>query len=139
MKTKKKYSFSKVIIVQFAIYTFIVLGGYILINIFVNWRLNNSFLVLEDFLKYEDKLKYEDYGGIPMTKFPGCDFAVYDNNNELIYSTDINIDISGDDLIFINDYSNTYYYNIFNYNKTIILGKEAFLYEYITSVQLFKP
>ena len=29
--------------------------------------------------------------------------------------------------------------NIFNYNKTIILGKEAFLYEYITSVQLFKP
>ena len=30
-------------------------------------------------------------------------------------------------------------YNIFNYNKTIILGKEAFLYEYITSVQLFKP
>ena len=84
MKTKKKYSFSKVIIVQFAIYTFIVLGGYILINIFVNWRLNNSFLVLEDFLKYEDKLKYEDYGGIPMAKFPGCDFAVYDNNNELI-------------------------------------------------------
>ena len=82
MKTKKRYSFSKVIIIQFAIYTFIVLGGSILINIFVNWRLNNSFLVLDDFLKYEDKLKYEDYGGIPMAKFPGCDFAVYDNNTE---------------------------------------------------------
>ena len=135
MKTKKKYSFSKVIIVQFAIYTFIVLGGYILINIFVNWRLNNSFLVLEDFLKYEDKLKYEDYGGIPMAKFPGCDFAVYDNNNELIYSTDINIDISGDDLIFINDYSNTYYYNIFNYkeknkNKIIKIYKTTYDDEY---------
>lgn len=111
MKTKKSYSFSKYIIIQFAIYTLIILGVALLTYLSINWRLNNSFLVLDDFLLYKEKLEYEDYDGIPMSKFPGCDFAIYDENNELIYTTD------GDDLEFVNDYSGTYYYNIFNYKE----------------------
>ena len=48
---------------------------------------------------YEEKLKYEDYNGIPLSKFPGCDFAIYDNNNELIYSTDLDVNniVDGND------------------------------------------
>lgn len=118
MKTKKSYSFSRYVIIQFAIYTLIILGVTIVTYFLVNWRLNNSFLVLDDFLEYKDKLEYEDYAGIPMSKFPGCDFAVYDNNNELIYTTDGNIEdaVLGSDLIFINDYSNVYY-DVFNYRN----------------------
>ena len=118
MKTKVN-SFGKIVLIQFAIYTCIVVGGVILINLFVNWRLNNSFLVLDDFLVYEEKLKYEDYDGIPLSKFPGCDFAIYDNNNELIYSTDLDVNniVDGNDLEFVNDYSGTYYFNIFNYKE----------------------
>ena len=118
MKTKVN-SFGKIVLIQFAIYTCIVVGGVILINLFVNWRLNNSFLVLDDFLVYEEKLKYEDYNGIPLSKFPGCDFAIYDNNNELIYSTDLDVNniVDGNDLEFVNDYSGTYYFNIFNYKE----------------------
>ena len=119
MKTKKNYSFSKYIIIQFAVYTLIILSVTLATYLLINWRLNNSFLVLDDFLKYEDKLKYEDYDGIPMAKFPGCDFAVYDENNELIYTTDGDTQdaVSGEDLEFINDYSGTYYFNIFNYKE----------------------
>lgn len=118
MKTKVN-SFGKIVLIQFAIYTCIVVGGVILINLFVNWRLNNSFLVLDDFLVYEEKLKYEDYDGIPLSKFPGCDFAIYDNNNELIYSTDLDVNniVDGNDLEFINDHNGTYYFNIFNYKE----------------------
>ena len=118
MKTKKSYSFSRYVIIQFAIYTLIILGVTIVTYFLVNWRLNNSFLVLDDFLEYKDKLEYEDYAGIPMSKFPGCDFAVYDNNNELIYTTDGNTEdaVLGSDLIFINDYSNVYY-DVFNYRN----------------------
>lgn len=119
MKTKKSYSFSKYIIIQFAIYTLIILGVTLLTYLSINWRLNNSFLVLDDFLLYKEKLEYEDYNGIPMAKFPGCDFAIYDENNELIYTTDgdVNDIVDGDDLEFVNDYSGTYYYNIFNYKE----------------------
>ena len=118
MKTKKSYSFSRYVIIQFAIYTLIILGVTIVTYFLINWRLSNSFLVLDDFLEYKDKLEYEDYAGIPMSKFPGCDFAVYDNNNELIYTTDGNIEdaVLGSDLIFINDYSNVYY-DVFNYRN----------------------
>ena len=119
MKTKKNYSFSRYVIIQFAIYTLIILGVTIVTYFLINWRLSNSFLVLDDFLEYKDKLEYEDYAGIPMSKFPGCDFAVYDNNNELIYTTDDNTEdaVLGSDLIFINDYSNVYY-DIFNYRNS---------------------
>ena len=119
MKTKKSYSFSKYIIIQFAIYTLIILGVALLTYLSINWRLNNSFLVLDDFLLYKEKLEYEDYDGIPMSKFPGCDFAIYDENNELIYTTDGDVKdiVDGDDLEFVNDYSGTYYYNIFNYKE----------------------
>ncbi len=74
---------------------------------------------MDDFLLYKEKLEYEDYDGIPMSKFPGCDFAIYDENNELIYTTDGDVKdiVDGDDLEFVNDYSGTYYYNIFNYKK----------------------
>lgn len=118
MKTKKNYSFSRYVIIQFAIYTLIILGVTIVTYFLINWRLSNSFLVLDDFLEYKDKLEYEDYAGIPMSKFPGCDFAVYDNNNELIYTTDGNTEdaVLGSDLIFVNDYSNVYY-DIFNYRN----------------------
>lgn len=110
---------------QFAIYTLIILGVTFATFISINWRLNNSFLVLEDFLKYDEKLASEDYKEIPMSKFPNCDFAVYDENNELIYTTDKNDAdiISGDDLEFISDYSGTYYYNVYNFkekNKGVI-------------------
>lgn len=119
MKIKKNYSFSKYIIIQFAIYTLIILGVALLTYLSINWRLNNSFLVLDDFLLYKEKLEYEDYDGIPMSKFPGCDFAIYDENNELIYTTDgdVNDIVNGDDLEFVNDYSGIYYYNIFNYKE----------------------
>ena len=118
MKTKKNYSFSRYVIIQFAIYTLIILSVTLITYLSINWRLNNSFLVLDDFLEYKDKLEYEDYAGIPMSKFPGCDFAIYDNNNELIYTTDGNIEdaILGSDLIFINDYDNVYY-DVFNYRN----------------------
>ena len=119
MKIKKNYSFSKYIIIQFAIYTLIILEVALLTYLSINWRLNNSFLVLDDFLLYKEKLEYEDYDGIPMSKFPGCDFAIYDENNELIFTTDgdVNDIVEGDDLEFVNDYSGTYYYNIFNYKE----------------------
>ncbi len=117
MKTKKNYSFSKYIIFQFAIYTLIILGVTFATIFLINWRLNNSFLTLDDFLRYEEKLEYEDYDGIPLSKLPGCDFAIYDENNELIYnrvSADV---ISGDDLEFISDYNGTYYYNVYNFKE----------------------
>lgn len=119
MKTKKNYSFSKYVIVQVAIYTCIILSVFIGTYLYIDWRLENSFLVLDDFLKYKDKLEYEDYAGIPMSKFPYCDFAVYDYNNELIYTTDSDtLDaILGTDLEFVNDYDNVYYETFSYRNK----------------------
>ena len=116
MKTKKKFSLNKYIIIQFIIYTCIIFLFVVLINLYNSWKLNNSFLVIDDFLEYESMLEYENYGSIPMSKFPGCDFAIYDEDNELIYATnsDIALNIDGSDLEFINDYSSNYYYDVLN-------------------------
>lgn len=116
MKTKKRFSLNKYIVIQFVIYTLIIFVFVICISLYNNWKLNNSFLVLDDFLKYESMLEYENYGSIPMGKFPGCDFLIFDNNNELIYGTNSEIanNINSSDLEFINDYSTNYYYDVFN-------------------------
>lgn len=116
MKTKKNFSLNKYMVVQFIIYTFIIFIFVMGISFYNNWKLNNSFLVLDDFLEYESMLEYENYGSIPMSKFPGCDFLIYDSNNELIYGTNREIanNIDGRDIEFINDYSSNYFYDVFN-------------------------
>lgn len=97
----------------------------VITNILINWKLNNSFMVLDDLLEYEDQLEQENYNLIPIKKFPDCSYAVYDDEGNVVYTTDSKIaDIIGkDDLVLINDYNDNSYYNILN-----VTGKNGKMY-----------
>lgn len=105
-------SFITLCIVQFLVYSIIILGICLVFNKIVTIKLDNSFPEIDDIIYYEDYLVNDKYASIPLKKLPNCDFAVYDENGELKYTTDENIEmfLDANDLYLISDYyDNTYY------------------------------
>lgn len=140
MKTKNN-SFIRLCLIQFAIYALIITSICIITNVVVNYKLNNSFLILDNFLVNEEKLIDEDYKSINMKRFLNCDYAVYDENNKLVYTTDkaINDVVNGDEIELISDYHDNNYYNIINYkdkNNVVYYKVYLTLYDYDTDTEI---
>lgn len=118
MKTNKGYSFINICLLQFLICATLIVVVCFLISLLVNWKLDHSFVVFEDILIYEEYLKSEDYGNIPIEKMKNCSFAVYDEDKNVLYSSNDEITkvIDKDEINFINDYYDNTYYSIYTYD-----------------------
>lgn len=114
MKTKRNRSISLVTICvfQFFLFSLILLLLYMFINYQINRRLENAFPSMTTLLEYQDELIYDTYYQIPIHRYADCDFVIYGEKGNVLYSTSKKIrnQLSSDDLMFIADYyGNTFY------------------------------
>lgn len=134
MKTRvSKRSFVRICLIQFAIYSFLLLGIFVLANAISTHQLESSFSVLDDILVYEDLLVEEKYDLIPIEHFPNCDFAIVNDKGFYLFATNWEIEeqISADQISFISDYySNEYYYVLNKKNKQGETSSVIFLNSY---------
>lgn len=116
MKTKRnKKSFIHSCIFYFGIYAVILLATYIFLNYLVNNKFNHEFPNFDDFIKYEHHLQKDEFSRVPIRKFKGCDYLVFNDENQTIFSTNKDLEdyISGEDLEFISDYNSDATYSLF--------------------------
>jgi len=106
-------------IIYFVLFIVTLLITFILVNKVIDYRFDNSFLYIEDLLSYEELLRTDDYESIPLYKFKYNNFLIYDENFEVLYSTnpDLNNIIAYEDLDYINDYYDSIYYTVYEKNK----------------------
>ena len=104
MKTKKK-SILRICLLHFTLFSVVIIAVF-----FATGQISNSFFehalpIIDDIMKYEDKLKAEDYSSIPINKMRKSSFAVFDENDNMIYfsSSDILNDLNEEDIKFISD------------------------------------
>ena len=69
------------------IYSFVVLGLYMLFSVAVKAKLANSFPTLDSLLKYDEALRSDDFAAVPYLKFKNCYYIVFNEENQPLYST----------------------------------------------------
>lgn len=113
-KTRSK-SFVKTCIFYFVIYSFVVLGLYMLFSVAVNAKLANSFPTLDSLLEYDEALRSDDFAAVPYLKFKNCDYIVFNEENQPLYSTNTELQdfLKKTDLQLIPDADNNKHYQFF--------------------------
>lgn len=111
---KKNKSLITICLIQFCtlallIFSFCFIGNYI-----SNHLLDNSFPTIYDLLDYEDALKVDDFSHIPIKRLSGSNFAVYDADLKLLYTSNKNIsdNLKEEDINFISNNANNIYYDM---------------------------
>lgn len=114
---KRNKSFIWYCVCYFTLYAFILFLSFVFINLIVNKRLQNITVSLPDLLKYNHFLERDDFNKIPLRRFKRNEIAVFDENNNLIFSTRNHKDfyINSEDLAFISNYYDNSYYHIQEY------------------------
>ena len=115
MKTNKRFSLITFCILYFTLCASLILLIFLVSTLISNKVLNDSFPVIADIIEYDDYLKNDEFNKIPIKKIFGSDFAVYNGDKSLLYSSVTSISVaikSEDDLDFINDYSSDSYYSV---------------------------
>lgn len=97
------------------LYSAIVLCLYLILNYFINKEIYNGFPVVDDIVDCSKELRNDDYSDIDHSIYKGCDFAVYDENNKVIYTTDkeLSSSINSTDIWMINTYDYSMYYETY--------------------------
>lgn len=114
-KIRKYHSFAFLCAINIITYSLILFAFYSFIGYLTSNRLIHAFPTMYDILEYEDELLNDDYDNIPVYQFNNCSLLVFDEASEkVLYSSDDDIvqKIQYDDLIFINDYDSSLYYNV---------------------------
>lgn len=115
MKIRNKHgSFVQTCIMHFVIYSLVALGLVLLLKYMNNSILNNALPTMDNLLQYKDKLQRDDYAGIPFWKIRHCEFIVYNNTNQIVYSTKSELDekLLPADLALIRDYDYKEIYDV---------------------------
>lgn len=114
-KIRKYHSFAFLCAINIITYSLILFVFYSFIGYLTSNRLIHAFPTMYDILEYEEELSNDDYDNIPVHQFNGCSLLVFDEESEkTLYSSDDDIaqKIQYDDLIFINEYDSSLYYNV---------------------------
>lgn len=118
MKTKKK-SILRICLLHFTLFSVVIIAVF-----FATGQISNSFFehalpIIDDIMKYEDKLKAEDYSSIPINKMRKSSFAVFDENDNMIYfsSSDILNDLNEEDIKFISDTYNGIWFSVLKFSN----------------------
>lgn len=85
-----------------------------LTNYSINKRLENAFPSIDSLLEYQDDLLHDAYYQIPIHKYQDCDFIIYDEKGNDLYSTSKNIrnQLSSNDLMLIHGYDADTFYSL---------------------------
>ncbi len=96
------------------VYSLVALALVLLLNYLTNSILNNAFPSIDTLLEHRDKLERDDFSNIPYWKFKNCEFIVYDDQNQVIYSTesDLQEKLKPGDTDLIQEYSYTQFFEV---------------------------
>lgn len=80
----------------------------------------NAMPIIDDIMEYEDELKEEDYSSIPIKKMKNCSFAVFDENDQMIYfSSDyIKNNLSEDEIKFVSDTYDGIWFSVISFDNS---------------------
>lgn len=117
MKTNKlllSKSFLRTCITYFILCSLLVFVINAALNALISIRLDNAFPTLGNMLQYRDALEQDDFASIPMRRFNGCAFMVFDENSSILYASDTEFKehFHADDLWMINEYDSDLYYSV---------------------------
>lgn len=84
------------------------------LNTAIAWRLDNAFPSIYSLLDYWDALTEDDFAAVPMRKFRGCAFLVFDENSRILYASDNQFkeQLRAEDLWMINEYDSGLQYTV---------------------------
>lgn len=116
-KNKKK-SILRMCILHFTLFSIVVSVVFLITKQVSTSFYQNATPIIDDVMKYEDKLKAEDYSSIPIRRMSKSSFAVFDENDRIIYasSADIRKDLSESEIKFVSDTYNGIWFRVMKYN-----------------------
>ena len=117
MKTNKLLlgkSFLRTCITYFIICSLLVFVINTAVNALISMRLDNAFPSIVNMLEYDEALKTDDFASVPMRRFRGCAFMVFDEDSRMLYASDnaFKEHFHSDDLWMINEYDSDLYYTV---------------------------
>lgn len=117
MKHKHSASLVATCVVQIVGYLLSVMLILVLLGYFIGSKLTLMYPSLEDLLDYRTDLELDEYDHIPLQNFRGCDFIIFDDQQEILYTSDESVsqDLHKEDLQFINDYYTNKIYSVHHY------------------------
>lgn len=116
MKASKLFdkSFLRTCITYFILCSLLVSILNAALNTIISWRLDNAFPSIYSLLDYQDALMQDDFSAVPMRKFHGCAFLVFDEDGRMLYASDNQFkeQLRAEDLWMINEYDSGLYYSV---------------------------
>ena len=117
MKTNKLLlgkSFLRTCITYFIICSLLVFVINTAVNALISMRLDNAFPSIVNMLEYDEALETDDFASVPMRRFRGCAFMVFDEDSRMLYASDnaFKEHFHSDDLWMINEYDSDLYYTV---------------------------
>ena len=79
-------SFLRTCITYFILCSLLVSALNAALNSVIAWRLDNAFPSIYSLLDYWDALVKDDFAAVPMRKFRGCAFLVFDEDSRVLYA-----------------------------------------------------
>ncbi|SEJ08538.1 Signal transduction histidine kinase [Kandleria vitulina] len=115
----KKKSFIRTSVVHFTVFSVLILAVFLGFMLIYAYMLDIAFTDMEDVLKYKDDIISEHFSNIPIESFKKCSFIVFNDDNDVIYSSNESIkeDIRAVDLELIERYNSGYNYSITQYES----------------------
>lgn len=110
----KKKSILKICVLHFTLFSLVLSGVFFATRQVSNMFFQNAMPIIDDIMQYEDELKAEDYSAIPIGAMKNSSFAIFDENDKMIYfsSQEIKNDLSQNEMDFVSDNYDGIWFNV---------------------------
>lgn len=117
MKNKKK-SILRMCLLHFTLFSVVICAVFFVTRQISSSFFNHAMPIIDDVMKYEDELKAEDYSSIPVRRMKNSSFAVFDENDKMLYvsSPDVKNDLSEEEVKFVSDTYNGIWFNVLRFD-----------------------
>lgn len=120
MKTKNgKKSILGLCLLHFTLFCAVVSAVFFITQQISTSFYEHAFPVIDDVMKYEDELKAEKYKSIPIQKMKRSSFAVFDEDDKIIYvsSADVRQELNEEEIEFVSDTYNGIWFSVMKINN----------------------
>lgn len=113
MKNKQK-SILRICILHLSVFSLIIIAFFFTAKQISDLSFQNAIPIIDDIMQYETKLKTEDYSSIPIKKIKNSSFAVFDENDRLLYysSDELKNIFDNDEIRFASDTYNQIWFTV---------------------------
>lgn len=115
---EKKRSILKICVLHFTLFSLVLSTVFFATMQISSMLFQNVMPVIDDIMAYEDELKSENYEDIPIKMMKNSSFAVFDENDKMIYfsSQDIKDNLSQNEIEFVSDTYDGIWFDVLKLN-----------------------